>query len=114
MCFREGGGSAEYGQRPYFDHFIFPGPFPKLGRVAVNIYNKKSISQSQTQSNYFGGGGGVCVFISFLFLGAFLCLIGCILGRKGFVLDWLEGRGVVGNGGGGGEMEGVGKRTVEQ
>ena len=24
-----GGGSAEYGQRPYFDHFVL-GPFPKL------------------------------------------------------------------------------------
>ena len=25
MCFR---GSAEYGQRPYFDHFFLLGPFP--------------------------------------------------------------------------------------
>ena len=24
----QGGGSAEYGQRPYFDHFL--GPFPNL------------------------------------------------------------------------------------
>ena len=36
-CASGGGGSARYGQRPYFDHFFFFGPFPNLNADKTNI-----------------------------------------------------------------------------
>ena len=83
MCFREGGGgSAEYSQRPYFDHFIFQDPSLSWEGWLLLYTTKHPYLTSQTQSNYFRGGGGGGVKL--------LCLIGCILGRKGFVLDWAR------------------------
>ena len=38
MCFREGGGSAEYGQRPYFYIFIFLDP--SLTIKVMNFFRK--------------------------------------------------------------------------